>query len=80
MIPLEKRVSALEEEVALLRAEIRRSNEPPVPWWEKIAGTFANDPFYEEAMRLGREYRQGKKSKPKLGAKRTHGRARHRSS
>jgi hypothetical protein len=28
------------------------------PWWEKIVGTFADNPVYDEAMRLGREYRE----------------------
>jgi hypothetical protein len=28
------------------------------PWWERIYGTFANSPEYEEAMRLGRAYRE----------------------
>jgi hypothetical protein len=27
------------------------------PWWEQIAGTFADNSVYDEAMRLGREYR-----------------------
>ncbi len=27
------------------------------PWWEQIAGTFTNDSAYDEAMKLGREYR-----------------------
>jgi hypothetical protein len=27
------------------------------PWWEQIAGTFAGKSVYDEAMRLGREYR-----------------------
>ena len=26
--------------------------------WQAIVGTFADDPLYEEAMRLGREYRE----------------------
>jgi hypothetical protein len=25
-------------------------------WWEKIAGTFAENSAYDEAMKLGREY------------------------
>lgn len=29
-----------------------------VPWWEKITGTFKDDPEYDEAMRLGAEYRR----------------------
>jgi len=53
---LEERVAALEEEVARLKESLQTS--PPLPWWEKIAGTFADDPLYEEAMRLGQEYRQ----------------------
>jgi hypothetical protein len=27
------------------------------PWWEQIAGTFADNSVYDEAIRLGREYR-----------------------
>ena len=26
--------------------------------WRAIVGTFANDPIYDEAMRLGREWRE----------------------
>lgn len=26
--------------------------------WKAIVGTFANDPLYDEAMRLGREWRE----------------------
>ncbi len=54
---LESRLAQLEQEVARLRAKIE-GNAPPVPWWERIAGTFDNDPMYEEAMKLGREYRE----------------------
>jgi hypothetical protein len=31
------------------------------PWWEKIVGTFADDPAYEEAMQFGQQYRQSLK-------------------
>ena len=27
------------------------------PWWEKIIGTVSDDSAYDEAMKLGREYR-----------------------
>ncbi|MFP4132619.1 MAG: hypothetical protein ACLFRN_00335 [Halothece sp.] len=30
----------------------------PQPWWEKITGRFADSSIYDEAMQLGREYRQ----------------------
>ena len=54
---LEQRVAALEAEVTRLKSKIDAMS-PTTPWWEQIAGTFQNDPIYEEAMRLGRHYRQ----------------------
>ena len=33
------------------------------PWWEKIVGSFANDPAYEEAMQLGSQYRESQELK-----------------
>jgi hypothetical protein len=33
------------------------------PWWKKIAGIFADDPAFEEAMGLGREWRQSFRGK-----------------
>jgi hypothetical protein len=51
---LEKRVAALEEELAALRRKIEAAGATE-PWWERIAGTFEHDPIYEEAMKLGRK-------------------------
>ena len=59
MISLEERVAILEAEVAHLKK--RLTEEPThkvVPWWERIYGTFKDDALYEEAMALGRAYRQ----------------------
>ena len=56
---LELRVATLEQEMARLKSKADRR------WWEKIAGTFDDDPTYEEAMALGREYRQAQRPKPK---------------
>ncbi len=56
---LEERVAALETELGhLKRQQVTDENFPEKPWWEKIRGTFKDDPAYEEAMRLGREYRE----------------------
>jgi len=54
---VEKRISVLENELALLKQEIEKIKKPKEAWWKEIAGTFADDPIYDEAMRLGREYR-----------------------
>jgi len=57
---LEVRVAALEREVADLREQ--RNGQPslelnPVHWWRTQAGVFANDPVFDEIVRLGKEYR-----------------------
>ncbi len=76
---LEKRVAALEAEVAALKAETTKSAAKQRPWWEEIAGTFADYPAFEEAMRLGREWRDSFKPKPPKKTKKADGRTRHRS-
>ncbi|MBE8966097.1 hypothetical protein IQ277_07490 [Nostocales cyanobacterium LEGE 12452] len=48
--------SPFEAEVALLKNKVE-SNSSSIPWWEQIAGKFADNSAYDEAMRLGREYR-----------------------
>jgi hypothetical protein len=54
---LEKRVAALEEELARRKSKVETA-EPAKPWWERIAGTCEGAPVYEKAMKMGREYRQ----------------------
>ena len=57
---LEKRVAALEEELAILRRKVE-STDTTTPWWERIVGTFDKDPVYQKAMKLGKEYRESQK-------------------
>ncbi len=54
---LELRVSALEKELAKLKEKLARDGKSDLPWWKQISGAFADDPLFDEAMRLGREYR-----------------------
>ena len=54
------KMKEMEVEIASLKKKVQRLEEIEgldIPWWKKIAGTFADDPMYDEAMRLGREYR-----------------------
>lgn len=53
---LEERVAHLEAEVARLKSKVENDSSSR-PWWEQIAGTFADNSAYDEAMQLGREYR-----------------------
>ena len=52
---LEQKVAALEREVAELRGEIKPLR--PLANVQATFGMFANDPEFEELVRLGREYR-----------------------
>jgi hypothetical protein len=73
MIPLEQRVKALEEEVARIKATLEQRPVSVVPWTKQIAGTFTDDPLYDEAMRLGRKYRESTRPKPMKRKKRGNG-------
>ena len=53
---LEERVEHLEKEVAQLGARTGLSTRTKDPW--RTYGAFKDDPEFEEAVRLGREYRK----------------------
>ena len=50
---IEKRVAALEAEIRRLKKRLNGGQAAGRPWWQEIAGGFANDPVFERAMRLG---------------------------
>jgi hypothetical protein len=56
--PIEERVAILEAEVASLKSKLEVVALPTKPWWERITGTFADNSAYDQAMQLGREYRE----------------------
>jgi hypothetical protein len=56
---LEARLATLEQEMAQVKQMLTPTKSPAIqPWWEKIAGSFADDPDFDEAERLGREWRK----------------------
>jgi hypothetical protein len=59
----ESLLTALEAEVTQLKQKVETIVPEPKPWWRATAGSFADDPIYEEAMRLGREYRESLRPK-----------------
>ncbi len=61
-----KRVAALEADVATLKRKPKRR----VLWWNKIAGKFAGDPLFSEAMQEGRKWRTGQQMKSNGSKKR----------
>ena len=55
---LETRVEELAKELKELRNQIQNGDKEKTPWWIRRGRTFANDPVYDEIVRLGREYRE----------------------
>ncbi|HYX40930.1 MAG TPA: hypothetical protein VE821_04495 [Pyrinomonadaceae bacterium] len=55
---LEERVTLLETEVTRLKQSLAQNGSDARPWWERIAGSFADAPDFEQAVQFGREYRE----------------------
>ena len=70
-LTLEQRVAALERQMAALSGSA--AVQPATPWWKQVQGIFSGDPAaYDEAARLGREYRESLRpaaNKPKRTAR-----------
>jgi len=55
---LKERVAALENELMQIKQELAAEESLSAPaGWEKMFGIFADSEGFEEATRLGREYR-----------------------
>jgi hypothetical protein len=59
---LEKRLEALEVDVAALKQQLNGGGCNR-SWLDERWGAFANDPLYDEAMRLGAEWRRKENEK-----------------
>lgn len=61
-LTVEERLSALEAEVEQLKqqreADQLDKSDETTPWWKRIVGIHANSPGFEEAVRLGKEWRE----------------------
>jgi hypothetical protein len=55
---LEMRVATLETELAQIKQIVAQSQQQKEPWWLEIAGSCENDPTFDEAVRLGQEWRK----------------------
>lgn len=55
---LEARVAVLETELAQMKQMLSGFVQKQTPWWLKVAGSFENDPNFDEAVRLGQEWRK----------------------
>jgi hypothetical protein len=53
---LEKRVATLENELAEIKLQI--AAESRQSWFAHVAGSFKDEPDFDEVLRLGREVRQ----------------------
>ena len=65
---IEDRLKVVEQEVAQLKARALIPPTSPNHWIEKIAGTFsapADRVAFDEAMRLGRKWREAQGPKPR---------------
>lgn len=60
---VEKRLQALEAEVADLKRRLCASGQPAGSWLDQWWGAFANDSAAEEAMRLGAQWRSRENAK-----------------
>ncbi len=56
---IEVRMSALEQELERLKGAMESSSMSldERPWWVKIAGSCADNPLFDEAVRYGQEWR-----------------------
>jgi hypothetical protein len=55
---LEQRVSTLEKELSEIKQMIAKSSGQKSPWWLKVAGSFEQDPSFDEVVKLGQEWRK----------------------
>jgi hypothetical protein len=68
---VEVRLTAIETELASLKKQVQFNKETNPDWLDSVWGSFSNDPMYDEAMELGRKYRESLRPKEKATPKRS---------
>lgn len=63
MQTLEDRIALIEAELETLKRKLENKEVTKPRGWRSVVGVFADDPEFEEAMRLGREYRESLRPK-----------------
>lgn len=59
---IEERLTAVEQELAEIKRQLQTDKtEETLPWWKQITGVFKDCPEFEEAVRLGREWRESQR-------------------
>jgi hypothetical protein len=59
---MEERMTALEQELAQLKQQVQNGKQQDAtPWWQQISGVFKDCPEFDEAMRLGRKWRESQR-------------------
>jgi hypothetical protein len=72
---LETKVAKLEEEIREIRKLVADGSS--MPWWERTAGMFKDDPVFAEIIRLGQKLRREElimefKKAPKSSRRKAH--------
>ena len=58
---METRIEVIERQLKTLQSKFEKIEKEKEPWWKQRMGSFADDPIYDEAMRLGREWRESQR-------------------
>ena len=61
---IEQRIEALEREVRILRAAAKKGRREKA-WWERLGGTFKDDPLFDEIVKAGQKYRRSVRPRSK---------------
>lgn len=60
---VEERLTALEKEIIQLKQQLTTKSSAPSHPWDKVFGSFAHSEGFDEAVQLGREYRESLRPK-----------------